>query len=343
MEERLSERERDILLKVAELYIETGEPVGSRTVQKTYGMKISSATIRNVMADLEDKGFLSQPHVSAGRVPTDEGLKVYINHLFLATGSEDATITSRLLSFVQGAGASKPEEVLSRVLSFLQNYTGYLGFGVNFVENLLVRSVTLVKVSKEKVLMILRFSPDYIVHRVVELDVPEAGVGALSRELTRRFKGKTLKELKKELLEEIDTARREFASLSLKMNSQILSTLSGVEHIELQGTSNIVDVLASDLEKLKEILKVLEEKSLLLKILSRFFEENKRIGVILGSETELKPLEPFSIVMGKFRTGGRNGGVVGIIGPKRMNYSEVIPVVENVARALTQLMSGEVR
>ena len=338
-DEQLSERERDILLKVAELYIETGEPVGSRTVQKTYRMSISSATIRNVMADLEDKGYLSQPHTSAGRVPTDEGLKVYINHLFLALGEEDSTLVNRLLDFIQGSGVSRPEEILSRVLDFLQNSTGYLGFGVNFIENLTVKGVTLIKVSHNKVLIVIKFSPDYILHKVIDIEIPDTELPKLSKELSKRFKGKTLGEVKKELIEEIDTVRQEFATLSFKVNKQILSTLNSVNQVKLQGTPNIVNVLADDLERLKEILRVLEEKNILLEILSKFLEENKKIDVILGSETSFKPFEPFSIVIGKYQVGMRSSGVVGIIGPKRMNYSEVIPIVENVARALSYLMS----
>ncbi len=337
----LTDRERDILLKVAELYIETGEPVGSRTVKKTYKMEISSATIRNVMADLEDKGYLFQPHTSAGRVPTDDGLKVYINHLFLALGEEDSSLLNRLLDYVRSSGVCEIEDILSTVLDFLQNSTGYPGFGISLVENLTVSSITLVKVAYGKVLIVINFSPDYIIHRVIDVEISDFELPKLSRELSKRFRGKTLSEIKRELVEEIDTVRKEFADLSFKVNSQILSTLNGVNQLKLQGTSNIVNILANDIERLKEILKILEEKNLLLEIFSKFIEENKRVDVILGSETEVEPFEPFCFVLGKFQIGYRNSGVVGIIGPKRMDYSQVIPVVENVAKALSFLLNEE--
>ncbi|ADY73546.1 heat-inducible transcription repressor HrcA [Desulfurobacterium thermolithotrophum DSM 11699] len=339
--QELTERERDILLKVAELYIKTGEPVGSRTVQKVYQMGISSATIRNVMADLEDKGFLYQPHTSAGRIPTDEGLKIYINHLFLALGEKDSSLVNRLLDYVKSVGVYEVGDILSTVLDFLQNSTGYLGFGINLVENLTVNNITLVKVAYGKVLVVVNFSPDHILHKVIDVEIAESELSRLSRELTKRFKGKVLSEIKKELVEEIDTVRKEFADLSFKVNSQILSTLNEVNQLKLQGTSNIVNVLADDIERLKEILRILEEKNILLEMFSEFLEKNKNIDVILGSETEVKPFEPFSFVLGKFQVGYRNSGVIGIIGPKRMDYSQIIPIVENVAKALSYILSNE--
>ena len=150
LDRSLTERERDILLKIAELYIKEGEPVGSRTLQRTYGLPFSPATIRNVMADLEDKGYLYQPHTSAGRVPTDEGLKVYINSLFLALGSKDETLVNRLIDYLRSSGVRDRDEVLAKVLDFIQSVTGYAGFGVNLVENLTVESITLVKVASDK-------------------------------------------------------------------------------------------------------------------------------------------------------------------------------------------------
>jgi heat-inducible transcriptional repressor len=336
--ESLTERERDILLKIVELYIETGEPVGSRTVQKTYKMGISSATIRNVMADLEDKGYLFQPHTSAGRVPTDGGLKVYINHLFLALGEDDSSLVNRLLDYVRSSGVCKVEDILSTVLDFLQSSTGYLGFGMSLVENLTIDSITLIKVAYGKVLIVINFSSDYIIHRVIDIEISDFELPRFSRELSKRFRGKTLSEIKRELVEEIDTVRKEFADLSFKVNSRILSTLNGVNQLKLQGTSNIVNILADDIERLKEILRILEEKNLLLEIFSKFIEENKKVDVILGSETEVETFEPFCFVIGKFQIGYRNSGVVGIIGPKRMDYSHVIPIVENVAKALSFLL-----
>ncbi|MEO2083306.1 MAG: heat-inducible transcriptional repressor HrcA [Desulfurobacteriaceae bacterium] len=338
MEKRLTERERDILLKLVELYIKSGEPVGSRTLQKTYGIPFSSATIRNVMADLEDKGFLYQPHTSAGRVPTDEGLKVYINHLFLSIGEGGETKAGRIIESLKAENIKDMEKIFPRVLDFLQNTTGYVGFGAKLIENLTVKSVTLIRVATNRVLMVLEFHPDYVLHRVIDVSIPESELPKLSKELSKRFHGKTLREIRKELVEDIESLKKEIADISFKLNSQILATLNEVNSLEFHGTSNIVNVLSRDVDRLREVLKLLEEKSLFLDVLKKFMEEKRQVDVILGSETDIEPLYPFSFVVGKFQAGYRNGGIVGILGPKRMNYSQIIPVVENVARALSLIL-----
>jgi len=337
LDRSLTERERNILLKIAELYIKEGEPVGSRTLQKTYGLPFSPATIRNVMADLEDKGYLYQPHTSAGRVPTDEGLKVYINSLFLALGSKDETLVNRLIDFLRSSGVRDRDEVLAKVLDFIQSITGYTGFGINLIENLTVESITLVKAASDKLLLIISFKPDYVLHKVIRAVVPEGELSKLSRALTQKFKGKTLKEVKRELVEEIDGVRREVAELSFRLNAQILKSLNEVNRLEIHGTAKLVDIVR-DTSRMKELLEILEEKSLFLEILKKFLGEKRKVSVIFGSETKIEPLSPFSFVLGKYSEGFKNSGVIGVIGPKRMDYSQVIPVVENVSRALSIIL-----
>ena len=336
----LTERERDILLKIAQLYIKEGEPVGSRTLQKTYSLPFSPATIRNVMADLEDKGYLYQPHTSAGRVPTDKGLKVYINNLFLALGSEDETLVNRLIDYLRSEGVSDRDEVLSKVLDFICSLTGYVGFGANLIEELTVDSLTLLKVASDKILLVINFKPDYVIHKVIRATVLDAELPKLSKALTQKFRGKTLKEIKRELVSEIDGLRREVSQLSFRLNSQILKSLNEVNHLEIQGTANFANIV-SDVSRLKELLEILEEKSLFLEILKRFLAEEKKISVILGSETGVETFSPFSFVLSRYGSGVKSGGVIGVIGPKRMDYSQVIPVVENVSKALSIILKAE--
>ncbi len=335
----LTERERNVLLKIVELYLKEGEPVGSRTLQKTYSLPFSPATIRNVMADLEDKGYLYQPHTSAGRVPTDEGLKIYINSLFLALGEEDETLVNRLIDYLKSEKAWDRDEILAKVLDFIQHHTGYIGFGVNLTENLTVENIGLFKVSSDKLLIVVNFQPDYVLHRVVRVSVPEGELPRISKLLTQKFRGKTLKQVKKELIEEIENLRREISDLTFRISSHILKSLNEVNHFEVHGTSNIVNMVSGDAERLKQVLELLEEKTLFLEVLKKFLSEKRSIGVILGSEIEPEPLPSISFVLGKFNVGLKNSGVVGVIGPKRMNYSEVIPLVENVTRALTLILN----
>ncbi len=339
LRKELTERERDILLKIVELYLKEGEPVGSRTLQKTYSLPFSPATIRNVMADLEDKGFLYQPHTSAGRIPTDKGLKLYINSLFLALGEKDETLVNRLIDYLRNEKAWDWDEILAKVLDFIQLNTGYIGFGANLTENLIVENISLFKVASDKILIVVNFQPDYVLHRVVRVSIPEGELSRISRLLTQKFKGKTLKQVKKELVEEIENLRREISELTFRISSHILKSLNEVNYLEVHGTSNIVNMVSGDAERLKQVLELLEEKTLFLEVLRKFLSEKRSISVILGSEIEPEPLPLISFVLGKYSVGFKNSGVVGVIGPKRMNYSEVIPLIENVTRALSLILN----
>jgi len=339
LKKQLTERERDILLKIVELYLKEGEPIGSRTLQKTYALPFSPATVRNVMADLEDKGYLYQPHTSAGRIPTDEGLKIYINRLFLALGEEDETLVNRLIDFLKGQKGEDRDKILARVLDFIQSYTGYIGFGANLIENLIVDKINLFKVSSDKILIVLNFKPEYVMHKVIKAKISEKDLSKISRLLTQRFKGKTLKQVKKELIEEIESLRQEISDLSFRISSHILKSLNEVNHLEVHGTSNIVNMVSGDAERLKKVLELLEEKTLFLEVLNRFLSKNRSVGVILGSEIEPEPLSSISFVLGKFNVGLKDSGVVGVVGPKRMDYSQIIPLIENVTRALSIILN----
>jgi len=326
----------DVLLKIAELYIKTGEPVGSRTLQKKYSLPFSPATIRNVMADLEDKGFLFQPHTSAGRIPTDEGLKIYVNNLFLALG-EDETLVNRLINYVKGENPSDRDEILSKVLNFLQTSTGYVGFGVSFTEDLTVNSVLLMKVGRNRILIVVNFQQDYVLHKVISANIPETELPKLSRMLTQKLKGKSLRKIRGKLKEEIENLKKEVSNVFFRINSLILKSLDEIERLEIQGTSNIINLVSGDVEKLKNLIKLLEEKTLFLSVLKKFLSHERKVDVILGSEVEPE-LPQVSFVLSKYSANLKETGIVGILGPKRMDYSQVIPLVENVAKAIAFLL-----
>ena len=336
----MTPRERDILLKVTELYIETGEPVGSRTLQKRYSMDISPATIRNVMADLEDKGFLFQPHTSAGRLPTDEGIKYYINYLLFSIGEVDTGITTQLIDYLKSSKKYSFEEIFNAVLKFLTKSTGYVSLGISFATDaLIVKEISMVNVASSKVLIIIACEPDYVIHQIYPVNIETALLAKISRELTSRFKGKSLAVVRKELVDEINRIQNEFIELSFTLKSQILKMVNSVNDVKVTGTSNIFNVIDDDLEKLQKIIKILEEKKTLLKTFEKLIDTTDKITVILGTETDIEALSPFSIVAAKYSVRSKEAGLVGIMGPKRMDYCKIIPVVENVSKALSHILS----
>ncbi|WP_457569819.1 heat-inducible transcriptional repressor HrcA [Desulfurobacterium sp.] len=340
----LTPRERDILLKVAELYMETGEPVGSRTLQKRFSMEISPATIRNVMSDLEDKGYLYQPHTSAGRLPTDEGMKYYINYLLFSLGEVDTGIASRIIDYIKASGKTGFDEIFSAVLNFLTRSTGYMSLGANFViDALTIKDISLVKVSSSKVLVVITCEPEYVIHKVITLKAEPSILAKISQELTAKFKGKPLSSVKKELINEMNQVRNEFMELSFNLNTHLLKLVNSVNDVKITGTFNIFNSVNEDFEKIQEIIKILEEKKKLLETFSKLIDTADRVTVILGKETEIEAFEPFSIVAAKYSLKSKDAGIVGILGPKRMDYCKIIPVVENVSRALSYILSKDIK
>ncbi len=341
MSDTLSDRERQILLKTVELYLKTGHPIGSRTLQKKFALTISPATIRNVMADLEDKGFLYQPHVSAGRIPTDKGLRIYIDHLLFSIGEGNAAVAQRLSDYLSSIGANGFEQILAEVLNFLTNFTGFMGLGVNFMlESLKISEVKLVGISGNKLLVVIVCQPDYVIHKVIDVKTDNRALLAkLSSELTRRFKNKSLSDMRRELIEQSRKLTDEFVKTTFELNSQIVKILNGVNNIRFSGAFNIVSVVADDFERLKETLRILEEKKILLDVFSKLKKSvSENLSVVLGSETNVEAFRPFCIVLSKYKFKGKDAGMIGIVGPKRMNYEKVIPVVENVSKAFSALL-----
>jgi heat-inducible transcriptional repressor len=247
-------------------------------------------------------------------------------------------LVNRLIESIRSENLTEREEILSKVLDFLQESTGYVGFGINFVENLTVNNVMLLKVSSDKVLIVINFYPDYVVHNVIKADITEGELAKISKILTQKFKGKTLQKVKEELIKEIDNLRREISYIIFRLNSHILKSINEIDYFEVQGAPNIINLVSGDAERLKRVIELLEEKTLLLEVLRKFLNEKKKVDVILGSE--VKPEIPqVSFVLGKYSVGFQNGGIVGVLGPKRMDYSQIIPLVENVARAISLLLN----
>ncbi len=338
----MTPRERYVLLKTIELYMETGEPVGSRTLQKKFSMDISSATIRNVMSDLEDKSYLYQPHTSAGRLPTDEGIKYYINYLLFSIGEIETGIGVQIVDYIRNFKKETFDEIFNAVLKFLTRSTGYVSLGMKCaIDALVIKEISMIKVSMSKVLIVITCEPEYIIHQIFPLKVEPSILLKISRELTSKFRGKTLSSVKKELIGEINRVQKEFLELSFSLKSHIIKMVDNVNDINISGTSNIFNVLEEDFNRVQKIINVLEEKKTLLETFEKLIDTADKITVVLGTDTEIEALEPFSIVTAKYSVKSKDAGLVGILGPKRMEYSRIIPVVENVSKALSRMLSQE--
>lgn len=343
----LGERKLHILQAIIEDYIVSGEPVGSRTIAKKYGMGISSATIRNEMADLEEMGYLEQPYTSAGRIPSDKGYRLYVDHLMKAQG-----LSVPEANYIKDLYEKKTrhiEQVIlqtSKIISDITNYTALvLGPKLNRV---LVKHIQLVPIDNHCALLVVVTNTGIIKDAIIS--TPE-GVGGdylyrISNMLNDLFKDQNLGEINLKPLLKMKQGmvqNREF------FNSLVdaLTNSMGVEDVRevyLGGTTNIFNHPEyQDILKAKEFLNLMEQKELLYKLLIR--SEDNGVSVTIGEENQYEKLREYSIVTATYNIGDRMLGTLGIIGPTRMKYSKAISVMDFMGKTLssylTQLFTEE--
>lgn len=341
MDVSLDDRSARILRLVIEDYIETAEPVGSRTISKKMEQSLSPATIRNIMADLEEMGYLVQPHTSAGRIPTGAGFRYYINRLLerreLARADRE-----QLMRVAGGGGAAADDRVrqASRALSGLARQACVVV--VSRVSHQPLRSLSLMRVSSDKILLVTVLQGGWVQNRLIEgeQDLPPEELEKINLYLNELAVGLTLPQLRRKILGEMRREKARYDRImrrALRLSSKALSeSLPGEVFVE--GRANILEQpeFAEDVQKLKRILRAFEEKSVIVRLLDRALEL-EAIQVSIGSENSVEDLPDISVVASGYHQGESAMGSIGLIGPVRMDYSRVIPLVEYTARLLTSI------
>lgn len=332
-------RSRTILKEIIRLHVDTGKPVSSRALFKSDRFELSPASIRNIMADLTDAGFLAQPHTSAGRVPTDRAYRLYIDELMrhrkIAPDVREQ-VDSDLAS--AGGDVSGLFQAASRLLSRL---SGEVGFVVApDALHTVIKSLRFLAVAPGKILVVQVNEPDVVQSRVLETDVEytPTELDAVSERLTRDFCGRTLHEVRRLLLAAMEQERAacdRMLSRGLTLGRCALDGRDGAERVYFDGTAKLLEVPEfSDLESLKRILRSFDEKAKLLDLVTRYLD-SKGPCVVLGSESGLAADPQLSAVLTSYGTGETLTGMLGVIGPARRQYPRVIPVVELLGRALS--------
>ncbi len=332
-------RSRTILKEIIRVHVDTGKPVSSRALFKSSRFDLSPASIRNIMADLTDAGFLVQPHTSAGRIPTDQAYRLYIDELMRNRRvAEDVReqVDSDLAS--AGSDVTRLFKAASRLLSQL---SGEVGFVVApDALHTVVRSVRFLTVAPGKILAVQVNEPDVVVSRVIETSAeysPEE-LESVSQRLTREFCGHTLHEIRKRLLaamaEEKATCDR-MLGRALSLGDQALEGAGSESLVYFEGALNLLDKPEfSDLESVRRVFLTFEEKARLLDLLTKYLD-SKGTSVVLGSENALTTDPRLSAVLTSYGSGETLAGMLGVIGPARREYPRVIPVVELLGRALS--------
>jgi heat-inducible transcriptional repressor len=338
----LDDRGAQVLRLVVEDYIETAEPVGSRTISKKMSQALSPATIRNIMADLEEMGYLCQPHTSAGRIPTGTGFRYYVNYLLarrqLAGSDRD------LLQKVAVEGVAGADEVVrhaSRLLSNLSRYACVVV--VSRFSHQALRSISLLRASTDKILLVAVLQGGWVQHRLIE-DEPGLVTDDLEKinsYLNEMAVGLTLPQLRVRIMNEMRKEKARYDRLmrkALMLGSRALAETHPGE-VYIEGRANILEQpeFVEDVQKLKRILHAFEEKSVILRLLDSALE-SEAIQVSIGTENPVEGLPDISVVSSGYHQGERAMGSIGLIGPIRMDYSRVIPLVEYTASLLSSIL-----
>jgi heat-inducible transcriptional repressor len=348
----LDVRSRAILKEIIRVHVDTGRPVSSRTLFKCDRFALSPASIRNIMADLTDGGYLAQPHTSAGRVPTDRAYRLYIDELMRQRRVAD-DVREQVDSDLDLAGGDVSHlfTVASRLLSQL---SGEVGFVVApDALHTVVKSLRFLAVAPGKILVVQVNDPDVVISRVLETDVTytTAELDSLSERLTREYSGLTLHEVRRRLVAAMASERAEADRIidrAAALASRAFEKKDAEESLFFDGTARLLEKPEfSDVFSLKRIFQAFDEKARVLDLVSRYLD-SPGTSVVLGSEDDHAVDPRLSAVLTSYRTGETLTGMLGVIGPARREYTRVIPVVELLGRAVSDrlerredVLSGE--
>jgi heat-inducible transcriptional repressor len=345
---QLNERSREIFRQIVESYLITGEPVGSRNISRIIPMTLSPASVRNVMSDLEQLGLVYAPHTSAGRRPTELGLRFFVDAL-MQIGDITEQERRAIEAQVAAAGTAKSAEaVLTEASALLSGLTRSAGVVLTAKSNVRLKHIEFVRLEPERALAVLVAEDGQVENRVLNVPagLPTSSLTEASNFLNARIRGKTLGDAKGELERALEAGKAELDQLTHKVISAGIASWSGGEHEDRQlivrGHANLLDDLKAleDLERVRLLFDDLETKRGVADLLGRA-ERADGVRIFIGSENNLFSLSGSSTIIAPYRdAAGRIVGVLGVIGPTRLNYARVIPMVDYTAKVVGKLLGG---
>jgi heat-inducible transcriptional repressor len=343
---QLSERSREVFRQIVESYLATGEPVGSRNLSRLIPMTLSPASVRNVMSDLEQLGLIYAPHTSAGRLPTEIGLRFFVDAL-MEIGDLNEDDRRAIEAQVAGVGRSV-EEVLTEASALLSGLTRAAGVVLSAKSNVRLKHIEFVRLEPERALVVLVAEDGQVENRLVNLPLglPTSALTEATNFLNARIRGRTISEARAELERALEAGRAELDALTQKIVSAGLASWSGGESDErkliVRGQAHLLEDLRAleDLERVRLLFDDLETRKGLIDLLGRA-ERADGVNIFIGSENKLFSMSGSSTIVAPYRDGvGRIVGVIGVIGPTRLNYARVIPMVDHTAKVISRLLAG---
>jgi len=340
----LDERSRQVLFAVIQSYINTAGPVGSRSVTKKYSFGLSPATIRNIMSDLEDEGFLRQPHTSAGRVPTDTGYRYYVDSIKAEKQYLKADFVnelSRRLEMLRKDMNLFLDDA-ARMLSTMSHYLGITispGAGATTLER-----IELIKYRADQVVVVLFTDEGIVRNMVVQSDheLSQENLNRIAGYINSNFAGLSLDEIRQKIIDEMMQERVHCDTLideAMRICRDVFSSSPGNVYISgLSGMLSLPDFC--DIARIKELMSAIEDKQVMVKLLDRI-SESGGTQIFIGAENPLDEMKKFSLVAATYKEGNRPIGAIAIIGPTRMDYVNAISIVDMTASYITEMLSGK--
>jgi heat-inducible transcriptional repressor len=341
----LNDRTREIFRRLVDQYLTTGDPVGSRTLSKLPGLNLSPASIRNVMQDLEELGLLAAPHTSAGRMPTDLGLRLFVDGMMQIgdLGTED----KERIDAQCRADGRRLEDVLGQATSLLSGLSSCAGLVLVPKADVPIRQVDFVPLSPQRVLAILVGADGSVENRIIDLPLgfPASSLVQAANYVNARLSGLSLDQARAKLSEELSAEAAlldQAAQQVVERGLAVWASQGGEERdiLIVRGQANLLDDAAAqaDLERVKRLLEDLETKRELVRVLE-MARDAQSMRIFIGAESKLFSLSGSSVIATPYKAADeRVVGVVGVIGPTRLNYARVVPMVDYTARMLTKLL-----
>jgi len=345
---QLNERSREIFRQVVESYLATGEPVGSRNLSRIIPMTLSPASVRNVMSDLEQAGLVYAPHTSAGRLPTERGLRFFVDAL-MKIGALTENDRKAIEAQVAASGQAKSvETVLTEASGLLSGLTRAAGVVLTAKSNMRLKHVEFVRLEPERALVVMVAEDGQVENRVLNVPVglPTSALTEASNFLNAHIRGKTIADARAELERALQARQAELDELTQRIVANGLASWSGGESDErkliVRGQAHLLDDLKAlaDLERVRLLFDDLETRREVIDLLGRA-EQAEGVRIFIGSENKLFSLSGSSTIVAPYHdASGRIVGVLGVIGPTRLNYARVIPMVDYTAKVVSKLLGG---
>ncbi|MDR6815995.1 heat-inducible transcriptional repressor [Neorhizobium sp. 2083] len=343
----LDDRSREIFRRIVESYLETGEPLGSRNLSRLLPISLSPASVRNVMSDLEELGLIYSPHISAGRLPTQSGLRFFVD-AFMQVGDLSAEERASIDRQIRPADRDQPiESLMAEATRMLSGVSRGAGIVITTKSDPVLKHVEFIRLEPTKALAVLVGDHNQVENRIIELPagVTSSQLTEAANFLNAHLSGQTLPELRGQLKTLKDQVQGELHALSQELVERGLAVWSGDSEegkptqLIVRGRANLLEGLAdvADLDRLRLLFDDLEKKDSLIEILD-LAEKGPGVRIFIGSENKLFSLSGSSLIVAPYRDGeDRIVGAVGVIGPTRLNYSRIVPMVDYTAQLLARL------